>query len=289
MDLVSVLFPPGIFTLSFMQNAWIAGSAVAVASGLVGFFVMVRGASFVAHAVPRASFAGAAGAVLIGQSNLLGLALFAVLSSLGIAGLKRGRQSGIATALVLVGALGLGDLFLSIGNVYAPEVFGLLFGQIVGISRNEVFAVLALTVAILLTVGLCYRPLLAQAVTPDTVAALGLRSRMVDTLFLLLVSGVATATVPVVGALLSFSLMVGPAAAASLFARRPITALWLGVGLSLASLWIAIWISYLTSWPVSFFVSAVAMLLYLSARFYAKRRHRRAALPQVFLTRDVSA
>ncbi len=265
-------FPPGMLSLAFMQNAWIAGTAVAVVSGIVGFFVVLRGSSFVAHAVPRGSFAGAAGAVLIGQSTLLGLAVFAVMSSLGIAIMRRGRENGVATALVLVAALGLGDFFLSIGNVYAPEVFSLLFGQIVGISRQQVFWVLTISLIILVVVALAYRPLLAQSVIPESAQVRGVRPQWIDAIFLVLVSAAATATVPVAGALLSFSLMVGPAAAASLLARRPVSAMALGVGLGVLSLWLSLWLSYLTAWPIGFFVSAFCLLAYVSARLATMRR-----------------
>jgi len=271
-SVLGFLFPPGIFTLAFMQNAWVAGTAVAVVSGIVGFFVVLRGSSFVAHAVPRGSFAGAAGAVLIGQSTLLGLAVFALMSSLGIAVMRRGRENTVATALVLVAALGLGDFFLSIGNVYAPEVFSLLFGQIVGISRQQVFWVLVISLSIVVVVAFAYRPLLAQSVTPETAQVRGLRPRLMDAIFLVLVSAAATATVPVAGALLSFSLMVGPAAAASLLARRPATAMALGVGMAALSLWIALWLSYVTSWPIGFFVSSLCLLAYVVARLSIVRR-----------------
>lgn len=270
------LFPPGIFTLPFMQDAWVAGTAVAVVAALVGFFVVLRGSTFVAHAVPRGSFAGAAGAVLVGQSSLWGLAVFAALSALGIASLQQRRQHAVATALVLVGALGLGDLFLSLGHVYAPQVYALLFGQVVGISRPEVVGVLALSLLVAAAVGLVYRPLLLQSVSPHVAEARGLRGRMLDVMFLLLVSMTATTTVPVVGAMLAFSLMVGPAAAGSLLAQRPSGALAVGVLFSIFSLWIAIWLAFVTGWPVGFLVSACCLVLYLGARLWAGRARRMA-------------
>ncbi len=263
-----------------MQNAWMAGSAVAVVSAVVGFFVVLRGASFVAHAVPRGSFAGAAGAVLVGQSSLLGLGLFALLSSLGIALLGRRRRGAVATALVLVAALGLGDLFLSIGNVYAPEVFALLFGQVVGISRADVYFVGSLALAVVLVVAWLYRPLLMHSVSAEVAEVRGLRPVLLDGIFLLLVAAAATATVPVVGALLAFSLMVGPAAAASLLAKRPSTAVFLSIALALVSVWISLWLAYITSWPIGFYVSAWSLVAYLAVRLGQASRRGRTTLAQ---------
>ncbi|HLL93236.1 MAG TPA: metal ABC transporter permease, partial [Solirubrobacteraceae bacterium] len=86
----------------FMVNAWTVGSIVAVVAGLVGFFTVLRGSAFVAHAIPHGSFGGAAGAVLIGANTILGLGIFAVGGALGIGWLSRRGRHDVATALALV-------------------------------------------------------------------------------------------------------------------------------------------------------------------------------------------
>jgi zinc/manganese transport system permease protein len=110
----------------FMVNAWIVASIVAVVGGAVGFFVVLRGSAFVAHAVPNGSFAGAAAASLVGVNTLLGLGVFAVGGALGIGFLSRRGRHDVATALTLVFMLGLGALFLSFSVQYAPEIYSLL-------------------------------------------------------------------------------------------------------------------------------------------------------------------
>ena len=270
MHLLHVLFPTGLFTAAFMVNAWIAGSAVAVLSASVGFFVVLRGASFAAHAIPRASFAGAAGAVLAGGDTLVGLAVFSGLSALGIASLSSRRHESQTTALVLTAALGLGALFLSLGDAYAPEVYALLFGQIVGISRADVVGILLLLALALLATAILYRPLLYASVAPDVAEAKGVPRRRMDVLFLLLVALAATAAVPVVGALLSFSLMVGPAAAGSYFGRGPAQALGVGVVIGLLSVWFSLVFAYDTGMPVGFFVAAVTAVFYGLGRLWSR-------------------
>ncbi len=269
MGILETLFPPGLFSASFMQNAWIAGTAVAVLSACVGFFVVLRGASFAAHAVPRASFAGAAGAVLAGGDTLVGLAIFSVLSSLGIAALSSRRDQGQTTALVLMAALGLGSLFLTLGGAYAPEVYALLFGQIVGISQGDVLGILALLLLTLLGTALLYRPLLWTSVAPDVAEARGVPRRRMEILFLLLLALAATAAVPVVGALLSFSLMVGPAAAAAYFGRSPGRSLAIAVLIGVFSIWFSLIFAYDTGLPVGFFVAAVTAVFYGLGRLWA--------------------
>ena len=122
----------------FMVNAWTVASIVAVVAGVVGFFTVLRGSAFAAHAIPNGSFAGAAGATLIGVSTLLGLGVFSLAGALAIGLLGRRGRHDVATALALVMMLALGALFLSLSVEYAPEVYSLLFGEVLGIATNEV-------------------------------------------------------------------------------------------------------------------------------------------------------
>src|SRR5579872_1637191 len=127
-----------------MINAWVVATIVAIVGGSVGFFVVLRGSAFVAHAVPNGSFAGAAGASLIGVNTLIGLGAFSLLGALGIGLLgKRGRHDAV-TALALVMMLGLGSLFVSMSVEYGPEIESLLFGEVLGISSNAVAPTAAL-------------------------------------------------------------------------------------------------------------------------------------------------
>lgn len=107
----------------FMINAWEASTIVAVVAGVVGFFTVLRGSSFAAHALPNGAFAGAAGASLVGASTILGLGVFSLLGAIGIASLGRRARHDVATALAIVVMLGLGSLFLSMTTEYAPEIF----------------------------------------------------------------------------------------------------------------------------------------------------------------------
>ena len=121
----------------FMVNTWVVATIVAPVAGVVGFFVVLRGSAFPAHAIPKGAFAGAAGAALLGISTLLGLAVFSLLGALGIAALgrRRGRHD-VATALTLVMMLALGAAFLSRTSEYEPE--GMPLG-----SENSVVTVAA--------------------------------------------------------------------------------------------------------------------------------------------------
>jgi zinc/manganese transport system permease protein len=267
----------------FMVNAWIVAGIVAMVAGAVGFFVVLRGSAFVADALPTGAFAGAAGASLIGVNPLVGLGVFSVLGALGIGWLGRRSRHDVATALALVMMLGLGALFLSFSSQYAPEIYSLLFGEVLGISSNEIIPVAALGAVTVAALILIYRPLLLTSVMPALGEARGVRAARVETLFLVVLALATSMALPVVGALLIFSLMIGPPAAARSFTDRPAFAIGLSVLIALGTVWAAIAASYQTNWPVGFFVGALSAVWYAVGRIAAawrrSRRQARAAAP----------
>ncbi len=250
----------------FMVNTWLAASVVAVTAGVLGFFIVLRGAAFIAHAVPNGAFAGAAAASLLGLSSLLGLGTFAVGGALSISWLSRRGRSDVVTALALVMMLGLGALFLSMSEEYASEIFSLLFGDIVGVNSSELWPILGLGVACVAATLALFRPLTLSSIMPDAAEARGVSSRGMEICFLLLVAVATTMTVPIVGAFLMFSLMVAPAAAARSLTPRPELAMALAVVIALVVVWLAIAISYLSGWPIGFFVGTLGALAYGMAR-----------------------
>jgi zinc/manganese transport system permease protein len=264
---------------SFMVNAWIVATIVAVVAGLVGFFVVVRGASFAAHALPNGSFAGAAGAALIGIDTLIGLAACSLLGALGIALLGRRGRHDVATALVLVLMLALGSLFLSLSSQYAPAVYSLLFGEILGIGSNELAPTAGLAAASVLGLAVLYRPLMLSSVLSEVAQARGIRDFAIELGFLVVVALTAAMTIPVVGTLLVFTLMIGAPAAARSVTDSPGAAMTLSVAIALGTVWGAITLSYNTNYPIGFFVGTISAGCYLLGRLAAayRRRPSRAA------------
>src|SRR6202046_4436783 len=127
-----------------MMNTLSSASVVAVIAGIMGFFAVLRGSTFAAHAIPNGAFAGAAGASLLGLNAFVGLAVFSVGGALGIAGLSRRARPDVATAMTFVMMLGIGALFVSWSTEYAQEAYALLFGEVFGVSSGEVLPILVL-------------------------------------------------------------------------------------------------------------------------------------------------
>ena len=266
-----------MFAAGFMMNAWITATIVAVVGGVVGYFVVLRGSAFPAHAIPKGAFAGAAGAALLGINTLIGLAVFALLGALGIGSLGRRGRHDVVTALALVMMLALGAAFLSRTTEYEPEIYSLLFGEVLGVSASQILPTAVLGVACIGAIAVVYRPLLLASVTPEIAEAKGIRADRIEMIFLVILALATAMTVPVVGALLIFSLMIGPPAAARSLTSRPLLAMILSVCIALATVWLAIAASYLYNWPIGFFVGALAALSYGCGRGWAAWQQRRRA------------
>jgi zinc/manganese transport system permease protein len=257
-----------------MLNTWIAATAVAVIAGVTGFFAVLRGSTFAAHAIPNGAFAGAAGASLLGLNAFAGLAVFSVGGALGIAGLSRRSRHDVATALTFVMMLGIGALFVSWSTEYAQEAYALLFGEVFGVSTGEVLPILVLGAVSIAAIIVMFRPLLLSSAMPEAAEARGLPARRMDLAFLLVMALATSMTVPVVGALLMFSLMIGPAAAARALTARPFLAMTLAVVIALVTVWTGIAISYGTNWPLGFFVGVMGAVFFLFGQGYARVRRR---------------
>jgi zinc/manganese transport system permease protein len=262
---------------SFLINTWITASVVAVVAGLVGFFVVLRGSSFLAHALPHGAFAGAAGATLLGLNPILGMGVFALGGALAVSTLGRRGRNDVVIALALVVMLASGALFLSLGTQYSAEVFSLLFGQILGVSSADLLPILALGAVCVVAILVAYRPLLLASVLPEQAAARGISRFGMSVFFAVIVALATTMSVPVVGALLMFSLLVGPPAAARLFSPDPLRAIPLSIGFALVVVWLSIAAAYLSSLPVGFFVTLGSALLYAAGRSWFAISARRPA------------
>jgi zinc/manganese transport system permease protein len=172
--------------------------------------------------------------------------------------------------------LGLGALFLSWSEEYASAIFALLFGEVLGVSSSEVVATAALGAVCIVAVVILYRPLLLTSVLPEVAEARGLRTHRMELCFLAVVALATTMSVPVVGALLMFSLMVGAPGTARSFAVRPLQALAASVAIAIAIVWIAIAASYESDWPVGFFVGVLGAAFFVTGRAWAAWRRSRS-------------
>ena len=250
----------------FMRTAFAAAAVVAVVAGLVGSFLVLRGQTFAGHALSHVGFTGATGAVLLGTSPLWGLVLVTVAGGIGMGLLgERLHHRDVAIGVVLSSALGLGLLFLHFFTAYASQATALLFGNVLGVDAGTLAALAGLGLVCIAGLAVIARPLLFATLQPELAEAKGVPMRLVSVLFLAL-AGLATAEcTQVVGVLLVFTLMVGPAATAQRLTSRFGQAVALAVLLALLEAWGGITLAFYTDWPSSFWITALSSTAYLLA------------------------
>lgn len=256
---------------AFMQHAFEAGTIVAIVAGIIGYFIILRRSAFAAHALSHIGFTGAAGAILLNLNPILGLLVFTGGGGIIIAFLgRRAKNLDVQIGTVLAFMLGIGVLFISLYNGYATEAYSLLFGEILGISGNDVLITLIAGVILLIAVMIVYRPLLFASLDEDVAEAKGMSLLLIGMIFMILVAIATSISVQVVGVLLIFALMVTPAAIAQQITSKPAEGMIVSAIIALIATWLGLFISFYMPYPVSFFITTITFLMYLGVVFFKK-------------------
>lgn len=264
----------------FMRNAFVAAGVVAIVAGTVGYFLVLRGQTFAGHALAHVGFTGATGAVLVGLAPLWGLVAMTVAAGIGMGaiGERSLAQRDVAIGLVLALSLGLGLLFLHFYTAFAAQATALLFGNVLAVDRETVWVLAGIAALCLLLLAVISRPLLFASLQPELAEAKGVSLPLYSVLFLAIVALTTAECAQIVGVLLVFALMVGPAAAAQRLSAAVGAGVALSAALALAEAWAGIAAAYYTDWPSSFWITALSAAVYLCATVPARIRRAPAAL-----------
>jgi len=255
----------------FVQNALIAGTLAAILGAIVGYFVIVRNAGFAAHALAHIGFAGAAGAAVLGLSSLEGMLLLTVGSGLfmGAAGDKVHRND-LAIGMVLSMSLGLGTLFLSLYSSFAGQAKAILFGDIFGVSGNQITQMVVLSLLSLAGLAVFSRKLLFASTQPRLAEARGLSLPSLSMAFMTVLAISVTLASQIVGILLVFTLVIAPAGIALRLCRSFWTGIFTSVALGVTAVWIGILLDCVTGYPATFWITALFFILYISVEAYVR-------------------
>jgi zinc/manganese transport system substrate-binding protein len=261
-----------LWSVEFMRNAFIAGACIALAAGLVGYFVVLRNQVFTADALGHTAFTGSLGGVLAGASVLVGAFASCVAVALAIGTLGgRGRGRDVASGTVFAWVLGVGVLFLSLYTTSRSAASGnlgvsVLFGSILSLQSQQVMVTVITGLATCAVIVAIARPLLFLSVDPEVAITRGVPSRALTALFGILVAVTVAEAVQAVGALLIFALLVTPAAIAQNLSSRPWRGIVLSALVALALVWGGLVLAFYLSAPASFFITGLAFLAYLASR-----------------------
>jgi zinc/manganese transport system permease protein len=282
------VFAPGFFENEAVHVALAVGAAVAIVTGVVGVFTVMRGQSFAGEALGDIGTTGGSAAGLVGAGPLAGFVAVDVLAAaaMELVGVQRVRGRDLATGIVLGAAIGLAALFLYLDTTQGTggsSTVTILFGSIFAISSATIPAVVGLAALAVALIVVLYRPLLLATVSPEMAAARGIPVRAVGALYLLALALATALAAITIGTILSTALLIGPAAAALRLTRRPLRAMVTAMALGIAATWIGIVLAYDSyhwppqehGWPVSFFVVALVFAIYMVSGVIEWRRERR--------------
>jgi zinc/manganese transport system permease protein len=260
-----------LFEFPFMVNAFWAGTIVAVVAALIGWFMVLRGQAFAGHTLAIVGFPGAAGATLIGVSVNYGYFTFCIAAALVIAALpyRAGRsfsESSAVTGLTQAFALGCGFLFVSLYAGNLNGVTALLFGNFLGITREQVVTLAAVAAGAMFVLTAMARPLFFASLDGDVALARGVPVRLLGTGYLVLLGVAAAEVSQITGTLLVFALLVLPPATAQALTIRTGLSVLLAVVIGLAVTWGGLTAAYYSPYPIGFWVTTFAFGLYLAAQ-----------------------
>jgi zinc/manganese transport system permease protein len=294
--LLNSVFEPGFFTSEPVRVALFVGGAVSVVSAVVGVFTVIRGQSFAGHSLGDLGTTGGSGAFLVGANPLWGFISFAIVGAgaMELFGARRARSRDMATGIVLGAGLGIAALFLYLGTIERTTTgatISILFGSMFVIRTSIIPWFALLSVFALAVVGLLYRPLLLSTVSQDMAAARGVPVRLVGVLYLLAMAVAVSLSCVTIGAILSTAVLIGPPAAALRVTKRPGRAIAWAAVIALAVTWLGILLAYDSyywpplrhGWPVSFFIVALILVVYLLADLAARHERRGASSPRAVL------
>ncbi|HEV7679462.1 MAG TPA: metal ABC transporter permease [Candidatus Dormibacteraeota bacterium] len=258
---------------AYMRDALLAGTIAAAVCGVIGYFVVMRGLTFAADALTHIGFTGASGAVLLGLSPVAGLLALTMATAVGIGALQqRMRGRDVVTGMILVEALGLGVLFLRLSSGYSNQTYALLFGNILALSVRDLVVLGVAGAVALLAIAAVFRPLLFASLDEEVAESRGVPVRRLGIGFVVIVAIAAAAATQVVGALLAVILIVAPAASAQRLTHRPLLGIALSVIIALLATWCGIAIAFWQPYPVSFFITSLAAVVWGVTRLLTARR-----------------
>jgi zinc/manganese transport system permease protein len=282
-----------MFSQEFMRNALLAGTFIALACGVSGWFVVLRGQVFAGDALSHVAFPGALAAAAAGVDERVGLFAATVAVGAGIGALGRtggagaGRGAKMAAAAapaddaaigtVFTFILGVGVFFLTLFSTSSGGGAGIqaahtLFGSIFGLAAGEARLAAAVALGATLLTSAIARPLLFASVSPEVAAARGVPTRLLGVGFVALLGVVAAEATQAVGALLLLGLLAAPAAAAHRLARGPFAGIALAGLFAVVAMWGGLALAYaVPSLPPSTTIVVLAVGVYILAAFMGRR------------------
>lgn len=253
--------------LGLVQNSIIAAAVLGIVGGLIGVFVMQRDMAFAVHGISELSFAGAAGALLLGANVVAGSLVGSLVAAMliGLLGARARDRNSIIGVLMPFG-LGLGILFLALYPGRSANKFGLLTGQIISVDSPQLGLLIGISIVVLIALLLVWRPLTFDSLDADVAAARGVPSTLLSLGFMVLLGLTVAVSVQIIGSLLVLALLVTPAAAALRVSSSPVLVPVLAMLFGFVSAVGGILLAIGGTLPISPYITTISFAIYIVCR-----------------------
>jgi ABC-type Mn2+/Zn2+ transport system permease subunit len=264
----------GPLEFAFMQRALIVAGLAAIVCAVVGTFVVLKGMAFMGEAVAHSSLAGMSVAYYAGGNVFWGALSWAVPASIAITWISRRANLRLDTAIGIIFASGfaLGVILMSQVTNYTADLFGLLFGNVLGASWYEVALIGGVTAGVLLLVLVFYKELLFTSYDATMAAASGIPVRFVQYMLPALVGVTTVVSLKAVGVVLVMALLVIPPATAAMLVRRLPAIIASSVALSTIATIAGLYLSFYGGLPSGPSIVMVVTGLFLLALLFSPSR-----------------
>ena len=248
----------------FMLKALAAGSLVSIACGIAGTFIILRGMAFIGDALAHGVLPGIALAVLIGFPAMLGAALGAVFMIGGISLITRRSRLSTDTAigLLFIGMLSLGVIIVSRSSSFTGDLTTILFGEILGIGLSSIFVQLGASVIIAVVAIICARPFMMLSFDPEQAQVAGFSTGLYHNIMLLMIAATVIVSFQTVGTLLVFGMLIAPAGAGALLARKIWVMMLLATAFGILSTYLGLLVSYQFDLAAGAAIALVSVLIF---------------------------
>jgi ABC-type Mn2+/Zn2+ transport system permease subunit len=250
-----------------MLNAVLGGVIVAVACGIVGTFVVLRGLAFIGDALAHGVLPGIAVALLLGYPGILGAAVGSavMIGGIGYITQRSTLSNDTAIGLFFVGMLALGVIIVSRSSSFSGDLVRVLFGELLGISRRDILVQLIATLIIAVTAAACYRPFLLLCFSAEQADISGFSSRLFHGIMLAMIALTVIVSFQTVGTMLVFGMLLAPAATSALFARRVSTMMLFASAIGAFSIYAGLLVSYHFDLAAGAAITLVATVVFFAA------------------------
>lgn len=267
------------YAFEFFRNGVYVATMAGALCGLVGCYVVLRNMSYIGHGLSHAIFGGYAAAGLIGVNLFVGAGLWGVITALAIGGIVRRRPIGsdAAIGVVTTASFALGIALVERYGSPGRSADALLFGNILGVEGTDVWLVASVSVAAVLFIALAYRPLLFTTFDAEVAEATGVRTTLVDTGLMIVLSATVLATMNVMGVTLIAATLVVPAVVARMVTDSFSMMLAIATVIGAVSGFVGMNLSYHLDLPSGSTIVLVGTAFFLAAFAAGGSLRRRAA------------